>query len=480
MAQMGSPAPDQSAFVVPLFYGQSMSRNAARQIELLDQLAADNASQAREFAVRVRRLAELADLADQVEIALDIEQFIDVELAGTLRKGKVAAGHELADAVRFTEALPLTVDLLGRGELFVHQAQALLKVTENCTSEVARLVEARVLPDGAELAPPDLKRAAKRAVLHVESELDSDGVMDRLQQARARRRVSTQPEDDGMSSIYCIAPAEQVRQWQLDLDRLVAQEKQADRDAGVWRSADQIRSDLLMAMPRMMLEQRQREGIGRAVPSKDALVNVFVPVATLLEISHQPGDLDGYGPISAEHVRLMLPDARLRRVLADSETGQPLWIDPTVLPPSPDDELTRQRLLAFLRMQTIIDRVEDQHDPSPELRRFVEIRDRRCRGVGCSQPANRCHKDHKRPYPAGPTAAGNLGSLSASCHRAKHSGWRLTPEADGSTTWTSPLGRTYRRPPAYDPPDIPMSLPRRPARILADPPPDADPDEALS
>lgn len=474
MVRMGSPLPDESVFVGGCFYGRCMSPTAARQNELLDQLAADNAAQARDFAARVRRLAELAAIAE--DDASGVEQFVEMELAGTVRKGRVAAANELKDAVRFVEALPLTLDLLAAGELFVHQAQVLLSVTENCPQEVARLVEARVLPDCAELAPPDLRRKVKRAVLHVESELDSDAVMDRLQQARAKRRVWTQPQDDGMADIGCRAPAEGVRQWELHMEQLVLQEKAADRAAGVWRSADQIRADLVLAMPRLLLEARQRDGLGRAVPSKDALVNVFVPVATLLEVSHQPGDLDGYGPISGEHVRLVMADARLRRVLVDGESGQPLSIDPDVLLPAADDHVTRQRLIGFLRMSSIVDRLESQHDPSPELRRFVEVRDGRCRGVGCTPPAKRCHKDHKRPYPKGPTAAGNLGSLSARCHRAKHNGWQLRPEPDGGTTWTSPLGRVYRRPPAYDPPHIPPRLPRRPARLLAEPPPDADGD----
>lgn len=54
--------------------------------------------------------------------------------------------------------------------------------------------------------------------------------------------------------------------------------------------------------------------------------NVHVPVSTVLELSGTPGSLDRYGPVSAEHIRLLRPTA-LRRVLVDGLTGRPLAVD---------------------------------------------------------------------------------------------------------------------------------------------------------
>jgi hypothetical protein len=431
-----------------------MSPTAIRQNELLDQLAAGEADRARGFARRQRLLAELADLAHREAGATGVEQFAAMEVAGTCRKGRMAAQFDLADAARYGEALPLTLELLDRGELYEHQARVLLKTTENCSEDVARAVEARVLgAGGKELSPPDLRQALKRAVLQVESELDAEAVTARLAEARAKRRVTSRAEDDGMASIHLLGSAEQVRQHDLDLDQLVLQEKRADREAGVWRSSDQIRADLMLAMPGMLLRSRQDTGGARAVPRADALVNVFVPVLTALERSSEPGEIDGYGPISAEHVRLLMPHSRLRRACVDSTTGRLLELDDVVQAPAEDT--VRTRLLDMLRPSVVTHEAEPQHDPSALLRRFVDLRSRRCDGINCSHPARRCHKDHRVPYPAGPTSENNLDPRSASCHRAKHSGWQVRIEQDGGTTWTSPLGRTYRRPPPYEPPVLP-------------------------
>jgi hypothetical protein len=459
-----------------------MSSTAARQNELLDALALDEATTAQQFARRLRTLAELVELAEKEEAATGFEQFVGMEVAGTTRRGRMAADNELHDAARYLEALPLTVDALSRGELYQHQARTLLTSTEHCRVEVARRVEAQVLPAAIDLAPPDLRRKVKKAILQVESELDSEAVTERLIEARQDRRVWANSEDDGMASVGVLGSAEDVQQFLLDLDRLVQQEKAADRAAGVWRSAAQIRSDLVLSMPGQLLALRAQTGEAiRAVPAKDRIINVHVPVTTVLERGNEPGELGGYGPISAEHVRLMRPDARFRRVFVDSRTGQPVGLDTDLQPAAEDAEAAVARVMAMLRPAVIAHVAEPQHDPSRELRRFVEVRDLRCRGVGCSLPAHRCHQDHRIPYPAGPTSAGNLGAYSSRCHRAKHSGWAVVIGPDGSTTWISPLGRRYTRPPAYDPPLLPTDAThvKRVRKTPAPPPRSEDGDHPL-
>ena len=57
----------------------------------------------------------------------------------------------------------------------------------------------------------------------------------------------------------------------------------------------------------------------------------------------------------------------------------------------------------------------------------------------------------------GPTAgnhADNLQPLCARHHHLKHeAGWSVRREPDGTTTWTSPTGHTYTRPPDELPTD---------------------------
>ena len=84
----------------------------------------------------------------------------------------------------------------------------------------------------------------------------------------------------------------------------------------------------------------------------------------------------------------------------------------------------------------------DAYRPGNELAALVRARDGRCRFPGCSVAARFCDLDHVRPWPFGRTAARNLLSLCRRHHRIKQRpGWRLRLAADGTATWTDPIGR---------------------------------------
>ena len=60
--------------------------------------------------------------------------------------------------------------------------------------------------------------------------------------------------------------------------------------------------------------------------------------------------------------------------------------------------------------------------------------------------------DHDRPYPLGPTSAGNLAGYCTGHHRGKHQapGWLHALAPDGTVTVTSPTGLTAATtPPPY-------------------------------
>ncbi|MHB8796099.1 MAG: HNH endonuclease signature motif containing protein, partial [Candidatus Nanopelagicales bacterium] len=90
--------------------------------------------------------------------------------------------------------------------------------------------------------------------------------------------------------------------------------------------------------------------------------------------------------------------------------------------------------------------------PDP-LRAFITARDGTCRFPGCRRRADRCQVDHATPWDHdGTTSRDNLGALCTRHHQLKtHAGWQIThTAADGTCTWTSPMGRTYH----HHPPDI--------------------------
>jgi hypothetical protein len=79
--------------------------------------------------------------------------------------------------------------------------------------------------------------------------------------------------------------------------------------------------------------------------------------------------------------------------------------------------------------------------------RVLRARDTTCTHPGCRRPAARCDLDHLVPWPAGPTSVGNAAPKCRHHHGWKHAGWTVTRFPDGTETWTTPLGRTYRRRP---------------------------------
>ncbi len=102
--------------------------------------------------------------------------------------------------------------------------------------------------------------------------------------------------------------------------------------------------------------------------------------------------------------------------------------------------------------------------PPAGLVALVKARDGRCRFPGCSISARFCDLDHVRPWPAGPTTAGNLVCLCRRHHRIKQRpGWRARLDPDGILQVTDPTGRVRTSAPVdllgrHDGQPVPPSL----------------------
>jgi hypothetical protein len=67
-----------------------------------------------------------------------------------------------------------------------------------------------------------------------------------------------------------------------------------------------------------------------------------------------------------------------------------------------------------------------------------------CRGPGCEVLASRCDLDHETPWPAGPTAVGNLHAKERFHHNVKTAGiWRSEAVDGDGLEWTTTAGRRY-------------------------------------
>lgn len=341
-----------------------------------------------------------------------------------------------------------------------------------------------------------------------------------------------------MASLWALLPAEQLRAFTAGLDELHRRQVIADRATGTRRTADQRRADLLAMLPALALHALDDTPTGATSTgggrvdrcSPKIVVNVHVPVATALGLSDAPALLDGHGPISADHLRRLLPDAHLRRVLVDGSTGQPLHVDRHLHAPARPARGLRQparraeaaapgaaahspllltagagagaavdaaggagagagadvaatagaaaapaaardRLLALVPDGPVLlhEEPEHRHDPSTSLARLVRTRDPLCTGPGCSTGSAHCDLDHEDPWPHGPTHSDNLRPRSRRCHRAKTLSWTVTRHPDGTHTWTAPSTRSYTVPPYWTPPPTPEPRPARTTPATAAP-----------
>ncbi|MCW2572046.1 MAG: hypothetical protein JWO88_2104, partial [Frankiales bacterium] len=70
-----------------------------------------------------------------------------------------------------------------------------------------------------------------------------------------------------------------------------------------------------------------------------------------------------------------------------------------------------------------------------------------CVFPGCNRRARRTDKDHRRPWPLGPTSPDNVDCLCRHHHRAKHAVFTVLRDTDGSYLWISRGGWQFLRQP---------------------------------
>lgn len=131
-----------------------------------------------------------------------------------------------------------------------------------------------------------------------------------------------------------------------------------------------------------------------------------------------PGELDGFGPVTAEIARkTVMENIDGEWVFRVTDNGQTVATGTMARRPT---EAQRRRIRADY--------------PT-------------CVFPGCRQPAHQCDLDHRRPRAqGGPTENDNLGPLCRHHHMVRHhQPWLLPRKSNGDHHWTSPLGHTYTR-----------------------------------
>jgi hypothetical protein len=408
------------------------------------------------------------------------------EVAVARRCSDLAASAEVRRAVRLVACHPRALELLWAGELPVARVQALVDALELARPADAREVEADLAQRACALPPWRIRQAATKALLA----LDADAAAAREAHAARARAVRLSALPDGQAEIAVTGPAVPVVSW---FDALTRQAR-ALQAAGDPRGLDALRFDLALGQPTAPAAPTSAgdpaaaaapaDPAHAAVPAdlagpggisdrrrrRPVQVIVQVPVTTALGLSNEPGWLDGYGWISAPQCRTLLPTAELRQACVD-EHGQLVDLADRPVRPAPTPEAVRDALLTMATdpvplSDTATDE-QPQHDPTPQLARYVQLSDQFCDGpTGTRILAQRCDLDHDRPWPTGPTAAWNLIVRSRRTHALKHRGWTPLRTPD-STLWISPAGQTVLTPRhLHPPPELhPTARPPDPAAL---------------
>src|SRR5690625_5298602 len=396
--------------------------------DLVEVIEASRRLQAFGFAIQAEALAGLNQVqhlpvlpAGVSSAAMRTETLTGAEAAAGLLVSRDAARARTADALMLTRVFSRTLGALRAGWITDWHARILLAETAHLDDNQRLQVEDAVLDDADGRTGSELRRKIKQVVARI-APRDTEEAHAR---AREDRRAWAQPGLDGMGTLRAALPIEDLAAVMAGLGAAAAAATATDPEDG--RRMGNRRADALAAMGWTALatghisasaEEAARgcccgalstastpaaaataaaaaagaAGAGAGAGGggglwlqntrgKPVTVNVTVPCSTLIGIDEHPGELAGYGTITAHVARRIATHGTWRRILTDPVNGAPL-----------DYGHTRYR-------------------PPPDLAAFIALRDRRCTFPGCSRTAQTTQVDHTIPYAnGGATAHHNLGS----------------------------------------------------------------------
>lgn len=358
------------------------------------------------------------------------------DVSSALRLSAGTAQMRIDVARTLVNHLPNTCSALATGELSAAHATVIAKETaaaiRDGLSEFAIFsIEEKAIAHAEFHTPSQVAQQVRSAIAKFAPATFEEVV----EKARDTRRVSCYNDVDGMSTVVAILPAEDAQTVMKAIEAFIIKgshvfDLSADalgtnaggtnaggtnargRDV---RSADMKRADALTALAGFALAASSADV---ALHRRPITVNVTIDLPTLLGLSENPGQLAGYGAIPASVARALASDGKWKRFITDPQTG------------------------------ALLDYGRETYSPPQALIDFLIARDRTCRFPGCRKSAALSDLDHAQSWEeGGTTSLDNLGALCRRHHLLKtHGGWSIESRADGSCTWTSPLGKIYQTP----------------------------------
>jgi hypothetical protein len=260
-------------------------------------------------------------------------------------------------------------------------------------------------PDSHPLVTCSAKQLRNRLYYEVRL-LRSRDAEERFREKYVERRVTSREGEDGMGWLSVSATVDQVRLASHRLT-LAARQKRAEGDE---RTLEQLRSDLAIDLL-----------VGRAedvpVPTyARPIVNVTVPIQTLMGIADHPGVLSG---------GVVIPAALTRKIARQPRsTWHRMLTDPA------------GRMVALSTKS---------YQPTAPIWRHVVAEHGTCFRPVCDQPATEAEADHRKEWPEGPTSTDNLWPGCPTDHRAKHTpGFGIEQDEDGSFVLRTRAGFRHR------------------------------------
>ena len=342
-----------------------------------------------------------------------IEDAVREEIAAALRWSPVTTQHRIDTARLLAGPLAATHETLSLGEI----SPGHVAVIVEAASHVLGDLQHRLLPVARCGTLSATRAAARRAVLAI----DADGARRRRLEARCTRDVYVVDDLDGLSTLIARLSTEDAHALMTAIDT-----RAAAMDVAAGSEGMRIGERRAAALRELVLDSATDlvPGSGHGNARRSAHVDLVIDLAALLDLTDNPAQLTGSGPVPPDVVRDLLADpdiaVTMRRLVTDPLTGHLLDIG--------------------RRSYAIPDR----------LRAYVQARDVTCRFPGCRRRATACQIDHAQPWDDnGQTSRHNLGALCVRHHQLKtHAGWAITEsQADGTCTWLSPQGRHYDHPP---------------------------------
>ena len=350
---------------------------------------------------------------------VDLDVTDEVAFALTLTTG---SAEDLIALSYGVHTFPQVLTALADGRLDLAKAKVLIEETDLCQPDERNRIIDTVL-DGAEFRTTGSLKAQLRKLLF---KADPDMVHKRYQKAIRERTVQLRSHRDGTASLHGWAlPPDQAAAAMDYLSRLARATKQAgdpdtrfdDRDQ---RTLGQLRADIMVNLLTGVDPTRptSQGGAGAVEPAgRKGVINLTVPLTTVLQLNQHPGDLAGFGPVVAEIAAAAMAEL--------TKSSNPVW------------------RFTLTHDGRVVHEGRLHYRPTADQVAYVRARDRRCQAPNCRRAADQCDIDHVTGWEhGGVTNEDQLCLLCRRHHRIKDQGFSLYRN-DFGLVWISPHGHAH-------------------------------------